>query len=368
MSPRRRITAESPNASPEELAQQIRTTLESSSPEPRAVPAAPPEPAERSAKPEERQLIAQDILLKDIDPRGSNVRTRMNPEELENLVASIRQHGLLEPILVQALPKSRGYRYRLIAGFRRVAACRQVPLTVVPARIIVGPLDETEIQQLQLTENLQREAMTIHDIVASIEALRAAGWTQQQVADRLNFSVAKVRVYLQLGDVMRKNKKLALYIDQGLIGIAHFQAAYELITKTRRKLDTYVDSEAVKNEILEQAEKLFIAMLDRLMAEQRLTVRTITQEVSRLLALAGMGEPLEEAGSTSEPPSRPLPIKAVLTSFQRLPIQQLGTEELKEIITVGQAQIRLAQARLKELEGEASGKTRRTTSRDGGDG
>ncbi|MCY0879666.1 MAG: ParB/RepB/Spo0J family partition protein [Firmicutes bacterium] len=359
MSPRRRSPASSPATSPDALAQQIRTTLESVQPAaPVAEPPPRPTPDPASAVAEERQILAQDILLKDIDPRGSNVRTRMNPEELENLVASIRQHGLLEPILVQALPKSRGYRYRLIAGFRRVAACRQVPLTVVPARIIVGPLDETEIQQLQLTENLQREAMTIHDIVASIEALRAAGWTQQQVAERLNFSVAKVRVYLQLGEVMRKNKKLAQYIDQGLLGIAHFQAAYELITKTRRKLDTYVESEAVKQEILEQAEKLFLAMLDRLMAEQRLTVRTITQEVSRLLALAGMGETAEEALAAPEPPARPLPVKAVLTSFQRLPIQQLGAEELKEVITVGQAQIRLAQARLKELEGETSGKAK----------
>lgn len=342
---RKSPTVSSPSTNPEDIAERIRAKVQSSD-----VPTIAGELAIEPEEYGERRIVAQDILLKDIDPRGTNVRTRMNAEELDNLVASIRQHGLLEPILVQALPKTRGYRYRLIAGFRRMAACQQVPLAVVPARIIIGPLKETEIQQLQLTENLQREAMTIHDIVASIEALRGVGWTQQQVADRLNFSVAKVRVYLQLGEVMRKNKKLALYIDQGLIGIAHFQAAYELITKTRKKLDAFVDSDAVKEEILVHAEELFVAMLERLMHEQRLTVKTITQEVSRLLSLAGMAEG-EASQEESTPEVRRVPLQAILTSFQRLPISDLKADELQELITVGQAQVRLAQARLKEIGG-----------------
>ncbi|PSR23529.1 MAG: hypothetical protein C7B45_03040 [Sulfobacillus acidophilus] len=333
---------------PEEIAQQMRSKLTRSE-----TPMIQGTPVAADPGSGERRVVAQDILLKDIDPRGSNVRSRMNPDELENLVASIRQHGLLEPILVQALPKTRGYRYRLIAGFRRVAACRMVPLAIVPARVIEGALLDTEIQQLQLTENLQREAMSIHDIVASIEALRQVGWTQQQVAERLNFSVAKVRIYLQLGDAMRTNKKLALYIDQGLIGIAHFQAAYELMVKARRKVEADIESPEVRAEILSQAEALFMAMLERLLHEQRLTVRTITQEVSRLLSLAGLaessGEARPEAGRES---TRPVPVRAILSSFQRLPVPELTAEELKELVTVTQAQLRLARARLKEL-GEA---------------
>lgn len=301
-------------------------------------------------EPELRTTVSQDILLKDIDPRGTNVRSRMDTGELNNLVESIRQHGLLEPVIVQVLPKTRGYRYRLIAGFRRVAACRLVPLTILPARVIEGALGETEVQQLQLTENLQREEMSIHDIVASIEALRAAGLTQQQVADRLNFSLAKVRVYLQLGAGMRQNKKLALYVDQGLLGITHFQAAVELITKTRRKLGTFSDDPELQDEIMNQTEVLFTAMLDRLLEEKRLTVKSITHEVSHLLALAGMADPEEPAAKVATPEEeRTVPVRAVLSNFQRINVAQLSAPELNDLVKVGQAQIRLAKARLKEL-------------------
>ena len=126
-----------PPASPEKIAQQIRTTMHGESATIQGSVLTAPAP-------ENRTTVSQDILVKDIDPRGTNVRSHMDPHELTNLVASIRQHGLIEPVLVQALPKSCGYRYRLIAGFRRVTACRLVPLTVIPARVITGVLEETK--------------------------------------------------------------------------------------------------------------------------------------------------------------------------------------------------------------------------------
>ncbi len=331
-----------PPASPEDIAQQIRTPVHGESATIRGS-------VLTASAPESCTTVSQDILVKDIDPRGTNVRSHMDPQELTNLCASIRQHGLIEPVLVQALPKSRGYRYRLIAGFRRVTACRLVPLTVIPARVITGALDETEIQQLQLTENLHRESMTIHDIVASIEALRAAGLTQQQVADRLNFSLSKVRIYLQLGADMRANKNLALYVDQGLLGITQFQAAAELLTKARRKLGTFTDDPALQAEVLAQSEALFTAMLDRLMHEKRLTVKTISTEVAHLLAVAGLADPPDSPQTAAPGPERTIPVRAVLTNFQRINLAQLTAPELAEVVKVAQAQVRVAQARLKAL-------------------
>ena len=293
------------------------------------------------------EIEADDIFVRDIDPRGSNVRARMDMTELHQLAASLKQHGMLEPVVVQALPKTRGYRYRLIAGFRRVAAARLVPLTVVPARIIRRELSETEVQELQLTENLQREAMSMHDIVASIDRLRAAGLTQQQVADRLGFSLGKVRLYLQLGDVMRQNKALSLYVDQGLIGITHFQAAVELLTKARRKIGAVVDTPALREEVLAQAEELFTAMLNRLVAQKRLTAKTISTEVARLLALSGVEEPPAPRDATE---ARSLPPQAVLSSFERLDVTRLALDELERVVAVGQVQVKAAKARLRVLQ------------------
>jgi ParB/RepB/Spo0J family partition protein len=222
-----------PHASPETIAQQIRTPVHGESATIQGSMLTAPAP-------DRRTTVSQDIVVKDIDPRGTNVRSHMDPHELNNLVESIRQHGLIEPVLVQALPKSRGYRYRLIAGFRRVTACRLVPLTIIPARVIEGALEETEVQQLQLTENLHRESMTIHDIVASIEALRAAGLTQQQVAD----PELQPRQGAHLSAVRHGH---AGKQEIGL-GITQFQAAAELLTKARRKLGTFPDDPALQAE------------------------------------------------------------------------------------------------------------------------
>lgn len=324
------------------LAAQIRTALEVS------VDGVPEDSEEESRRPNLRSEIeAADIYVRDIDPRGSNVRSRIDLGELHQLAASLKQHGMLEPVVVQALPKTRGYRYRLIAGFRRVAAARLVPLAVVPARIIRRELSETEVQKLQLTENLQREAISVHDIVASIDRLRAAGFTQQQVAERLGFSLGKVRLYLQLGDVMRQNKALAQYVDQGLIGITHFQAAVELLTKARRKIGATVDTPALREEVLERAEELFTAMLHRLVEQKRLTAKTISTEVARLLALSGVEEPAAAPGATE---ARTLPPQAVLSSIERLDVTRLALDELERVVTVGQAQVKAAKARLRVLQ------------------
>jgi len=185
-----------------------------------------------------------------------------------------------------------------------------------------------------VTENLHRENMTIHDIVASIEALRAAGLTQQQVSDRLNFSLSKVRIYLQLGADMRANKKLALYVDQGLLGITQFQAAAELLTKARRKLGTFTDDPALQAEVLEKSEALFNAMLERLMQEKRLTVKTISTEVAHLLAVAGLADPSDSPQAAAPSTERTIPVRAVLTNFQRINMAQLTAPELAEVVKV----------------------------------
>ncbi len=92
------------HASPEDITQQIRTTVHGES-------AAIQGSVLTALVPESPITVSRDVLVKDIDPRGTNVRSRMDPHELNNLVESIWQHGLIEPVRVQALPKSRGYRY-----------------------------------------------------------------------------------------------------------------------------------------------------------------------------------------------------------------------------------------------------------------
>ncbi|MBD2124837.1 ParB/RepB/Spo0J family partition protein [Microcoleus sp. ZQ-A2] len=90
--------------------------------------------------------------------RTSDIKTRtqprryFDPEKLEQLVQSVKQHGILEPLLVRPLP---GNQYQLVAGERRYRAAARVGLTEVP--VVVRELNDTEALQLALVENLQRE-------------------------------------------------------------------------------------------------------------------------------------------------------------------------------------------------------------------
>ncbi|HEY9598730.1 MAG TPA: ParB/RepB/Spo0J family partition protein, partial [Cyanophyceae cyanobacterium] len=90
--------------------------------------------------------------------RTSEIKTRtqprryFDPEKLEQLVQSVKQHGILEPLLVRPLPEN---QYELVAGERRYRAAILMGLTEVP--VVVRELNDTEALQLALVENLQRE-------------------------------------------------------------------------------------------------------------------------------------------------------------------------------------------------------------------
>ncbi|MDA8192997.1 MAG: ParB/RepB/Spo0J family partition protein [Thermaerobacter sp.] len=297
-------------------------------------------------EPEMETATTADIPLRLIDLRGSNVRSTMGPQELQELVQSIRRFGVLEPVLVQDLGKTRGYRYRLIAGFRRSTAARLAGLTAIPARIIGNTLSETEIKHIQLTENIQREAMRVRDIVGTIHSLREDGATQREIAEQLGISPAKVSVYFRLGELIARNRTLAQYVDQGLVGPSHFIAAMELIVKVRRRAGELTDDPAQIEAMTQKAEGLFTQMLDRLASQKRLTARAVAAEVARLLTMAGI-----ESNAAGAKPSKPrsLPAHAVLANVERMDLDRLVPSDLEQFVKVVEPRLKTAKARLKSL-------------------
>lgn len=89
-----------------------------------------------------------------------NCRGDIGPLDVKGLADDIQQHGLQFPIAVQPYTAKEGYEYRVVAGHRRFMACRILGLETIPAMIREG-LDETEAKILNLTENLQRQALNI---------------------------------------------------------------------------------------------------------------------------------------------------------------------------------------------------------------
>jgi len=125
---------------------------------------------------------------------------RLTEPDVDELAASIKEKGLLQPIVVA--PKPPGKRWQLIAGFRRLAACRKLAWKEIPAVIRNESL--TDRVGLQLTENLQRTQLSHLEIANSLrQILEDENITVTELARRLGKSFPWVRMHLDYGRVSR---------------------------------------------------------------------------------------------------------------------------------------------------------------------
>ena len=96
----------------------------------------------------------RDLPLTSICLPAQQPRRYFNPEKLEQLTLSVKEHGILEPVLVRPV-EGKPDQYELVAGERRYRAAQQLKLTEIP--VVIRHLTDTEALQLALVENLQRE-------------------------------------------------------------------------------------------------------------------------------------------------------------------------------------------------------------------
>lgn len=133
------------------------------------------------------------VPIDQIDP-GPNVRDE-EAGELNTLVESIRQHGVLQPITI--VPTEDGRHVECLFGHRRLAAARLAGLTTIPCRAV--PRADTATRILtQLAENRDRRAMTALEEARAIAGLKRAGMTQAKIAAAVGMSSVRVGNCLQL--------------------------------------------------------------------------------------------------------------------------------------------------------------------------
>lgn len=172
------------------------------------LPAAPPA-SERSAK--------NTAAIEDLHPGRMQPRTRMNAEALAELAASIREHGVLEPILVR---KRSSGGFEIIAGERRWRAARRAGLAEVPAA--VREADEVSSLAQALVENIQREDLTpLEEAAAYQELLEEYGLTHEAIGERVGKSRAAVSNTLRLLQLPAGIQGL---LDRGEISTGHARA------------------------------------------------------------------------------------------------------------------------------------------------
>ena len=130
-----------------------------------------------------------------IAPNPSQPRQEFDPEQLQELAASISRHGVLQPLLVR--PQETG-RYQLIAGERRWRAAGLAGLETVPIVIQAAAAEAEERLTLALVENLQRADLNPIELATAFEQLAQSGWTQERIATQVGKSRAAVANLLRL--------------------------------------------------------------------------------------------------------------------------------------------------------------------------
>ena len=134
-----------------------------------------------------------EIALNELDPNPEQPRRAFDREALETLAESIRQSGVLQPLLVTP----EGARYRIVAGERRFRAARMAGLQTEPC--VVREMDERERMEAALIENLQREDLNPIEEANGIRALMdECGYTQETAAQRVGRSRPAVANLLRL--------------------------------------------------------------------------------------------------------------------------------------------------------------------------
>jgi ParB family chromosome partitioning protein len=130
------------------------------------------------------------LPLEKLAPNPEQPRKFFDAAALEELVASIKTHGVLQPLLVRPHPKDGG-RWQIVAGERRWLAATQAGLTEVP--VLVRELDDRAALELGLVENVLREDITPMEEARALKALLdATGWSYATLGERLGKNKAWV--------------------------------------------------------------------------------------------------------------------------------------------------------------------------------
>lgn len=170
--------------------------------------------------PENKTDSVIELKINDISPNTDQPRKDFDEERLNELAASIKENGVIQPIIVQRRDKG----YRIVAGERRWRASRLAGLKVIPA--IVRDLTDQETMEQALIENLQREDLNpIEEALAMQALLNTHKMTQEQLAKKLGKPRATIANTIRLTNI---NESLIDFIRNGELTAGHAKAILAL--------------------------------------------------------------------------------------------------------------------------------------------
>ena len=177
-----------------------------------------------------RSVGVRIVHIDHIEPNPEQPRMVFEPQALEELASSIREHGVLQPILVRPLGPN---TYQIVAGERRWRASRLAGLETIPA--LIEEIDDDTALEIAIIENLQREDLTPLDEAAMYDRMiHEHGYSIRKLADKLGKDKGYLENRLRLADAPPEIRELVSLRKDSL---SH---AYELMKvedpKKRRRL------------------------------------------------------------------------------------------------------------------------------------
>lgn len=227
------------------------------------------------------------LSVEQVEPSPLQPRTEFRKARLDELVESIREKGIIQPLIVR---KVEG-KYELIAGERRYRAAKVVGLSEVPA--IVREASDLEVLELALVENLQREDLNaIEEAQAYVRLSQEFAMTQEEIAQKVGKNRATVANAMRLLDLA---PGVQGYVKQGQLSAGHAKALLSLKSH---------------GEQIVMAESLI---------RQGVSVRAAEKMVGKFLAGAGSGEGGGKRGGGT------LAVEPSIQRVENLLQQHLGT-------------------------------------------
>jgi ParB family chromosome partitioning protein len=233
--------------------------------------------------PEAKSEAKTTIKISRITPRGDQPRKSFDDNALQILADSIREHGVIQPIVVRELGVMDD-NYEIIAGERRWRAAKMAGLDEIPAVIMTG--DELKIAEVALIENVQRKDLNpIEEAMAYKALIERFGLKQEEVAKQAGKSrsaVANMLRLLELPDevlVLVRDEKLSMGHARAILGLTDEEKMLPLAEMTVNKELSVREVEALVRKYNTVPEELPEVVEDNAAMQRRIYMKDLEDKL-----------------------------------------------------------------------------------------
>lgn len=217
-----------------------------------------------------------ELKINDVAPNTDQPRKKFNEDSLQELADSIKEHGVIQPLIVQ----KKGNSYKIVAGERRWRASRLAGLEVVPA--IVRELTDEQTMEQALIENLQREDLNpLEEAMAMNNLLKTHKLSQEQLAQKLGKPRATIANTIRLINI---DESLQDFLVNGDLSAGHAKALLAL--KDGEEQRKAADVIIAKDMSVRQAEEYIRRLVNLSTASGKRSEEEVKPEVSEQVQIS----------------------------------------------------------------------------------